>query len=83
MRYLDDFPTEEEFQTFRTWAIEGSTIGQRMTVGDNPREIPAAWEGWKPIAQKMVNDFPSTLEDFQRWVDDGIKRLAETDNTAT
>lgn len=77
MNYYDDFMTEEQFQAFRAWAIEGSTIGQRMSVGDNPIEIPPEWESWKPVAQNMLDDFPQTLADFHKWVQDEIDRISD------
>lgn len=54
------FQTQEEYSSFLVWAIEGSTIGQRMQMGQSQDKIPAYWEYFKPIADKL----PPTLEEF-------------------
>jgi hypothetical protein len=54
------FKTQQEYSAFLFWAIEGSTIGQRMQMSPSTFDIPSYWDRLKPFAA----DFPSTLEEF-------------------
>jgi hypothetical protein len=61
------FQTEQEYNAFRVWAQEGSTIGQRMTAveGGKVKEIPKYWHQFKPY----VDNMPATFAEWDRRLD--------------
>lgn len=50
----------EEYQEFLTWAMNGSTLAQRMQSPFEQVVIPEHWEQLKPYADKL----PPTFEEF-------------------
>lgn len=57
---LPVFETEQEYQAFKIWASEGSTIGQRMGQGFEPGP-PDYWD----LYQAGVDNLPETLSEFK------------------
>lgn len=66
--YREDFVNEAEFSAFRTWALNGSTIGQRMGVGED-FEVPFYWEDWRFLVLEMQEEFPKTKVEFYAFLD--------------
>lgn len=57
------FKSQEEYDYFRAWAVEGSCLPQRMfsTDGGEPFKIPAYWEDLKKKAGNQLDLIPLIL----------------------
>jgi hypothetical protein len=62
MRKSSGFRDAYEYESFMAWALEGSSLAQRMNTGPGTDEpvIPKYWEVWKPFADVL----PFKYEDF-------------------
>lgn len=70
------FKTEQEYKAFLIWALEGSTIGQRMQATPTVDNVPDYWERFKSIADRL----PSTLTEFNDDTDDTTDRTPDPIN---
>lgn len=68
------FETEQEYKAFLTWALEGSTIGQRMQATPINDKVPDYWERFKPIADRL----PPTLKEFNDDTTDGTPGITDS-----
>ena len=56
------FSNEAEYREFLAWAIEGSSIAQRMqSAGGDEVAIPSYWVKAKPYAEKYKASLDITL----------------------
>lgn len=58
------FKNAKDYKNFRTWVTEGSTIGQRMQIGEQ-RPVPGHWEYEAEIFRRLDPDkIPVTYNDY-------------------
>lgn len=69
---IDMFKNQDDYDSFRAWALEGSCLAQRMSesVEGGVFEIPSYWKKYKRAAKSM----PERLKDLPKFLEKRTRR---------